>query len=232
MMILIKRIYYSFLRKCLNKKLSRETNSIISSKCILTKSTHLSGFNIIGEVDISDTTIGRHTYIRSGNLSHCRIGNYCSIGKDVVVVSSMHPTKYVSTHPAFYNSQSNLLYRFDTKVDFEEKLLTNDGIACDIENDVWIGDHVLIKGGIKIHTGAIVGMGSVVTKDVPPYAIVAGNPAKIIRLRFDETTIAKLLSTEWWNMTEEALSNYASDFFDATFLFGTFTMRKITYDIV
>ena len=78
-----------------------------------------------------------------------------------------------------------------------------------IENDVWIGNNVLIKGGVTIGNGAIIAMGSVVTKDVPPYAIVGGVPAKIIRYRFSENDIKKLLDFKWWNQNDSWLKeNY------------------------
>jgi len=74
-----------------------------------------------------------------------------------------------------------------------------------IENDVWIGSYSKIIGGVHIHTGAVIGAGSVVTKDVPPYAIVAGCPARIIRYRFPEEKIEKLLQSEWWNYSDTEL---------------------------
>ena len=77
-----------------------------------------------------------------------------------------------------------------------------------IGNDVWIGRNVIIISGVKIGDGSVIGAGSVVTKDVPPYAIAAGNPAKIVRMRFDEETIKKLLKIEWWNWSlERVLAN-------------------------
>ena len=80
-----------------------------------------------------------------------------------------------------------------------------------IGNDVWIGKRAIIKAGVKIGDGAVVGAGAVVTKDVPPYAIVAGVPAKIIKYRFDEDTIAQLLKTKWWNLSDEELEKRAGN---------------------
>jgi len=74
-----------------------------------------------------------------------------------------------------------------------------------IGHDVWIGQYALIKQGITVGTGAVIGMGSVVTKDVKPYTLVAGSPAKIIKKRFDDKTILGLLKSEWWNFSEKQL---------------------------
>ncbi|EJT6167524.1 CatB-related O-acetyltransferase [Clostridium perfringens] len=81
-----------------------------------------------------------------------------------------------------------------------------------IENDVWIGANTLIKSGVKIGNGAIIGMGSVVTKNVPPYEIWAGNPAKCIRKRFDDDIIEKLLLIKWWEYSEEKLTKESENF--------------------
>jgi serine acetyltransferase len=83
-----------------------------------------------------------------------------------------------------------------------------------IGNDVWIGDSALIKAGVVIGDGSVIGMGSVVTRDVPPYAIAAGNPARIIRMRFSEDVIAALLQWQWWLLEDEELRRVAAGFDD------------------
>ena len=83
-----------------------------------------------------------------------------------------------------------------------------------IGNDVWIGQNVIVKQGVSIGTGAVIGMGSIVTKNVEPYSIVAGCPAKEIRKRFDEITVKKLLESNWWNYKDEDLFKYAKFFND------------------
>ena len=119
------------------------------------------------------------------------IGKYVSIAENVCIgIGNEHPTNFVST--------SNSLNDYN-------KFYYSKRKPCIIGNDVWIGRNAIIKNGTNIGTGSIIGMGSVVTKDVPPYAIVGGNPAKIIRYRFDEITIKKLIDSQWWNLKHEDL---------------------------
>lgn len=158
---------------------------------------------------IVNTSFGRYSYCGYNcTLINCDIGRFCSISDNVVVGMGNHPLDWTSTSPAFYHGKesipknlANLNYNFAAK-------------RTVIGNDVWIGTHVLIKGGIKIGTGAVIGMGSVVTKDVEPYTIVAGNPAKVIRKRFSDDEINKLLSSNWWEADVSVLkkvSQYADE---------------------
>jgi len=118
---------------------------------------------------------------------YVEIGNYCSIARDLVLLLSMaHNYKYITTSPS-------LFYPHEYYGDIV------------IGNDVWIGERVIIKGGVKIGDGAVVGAGSVVTKDVDPYTIVAGNPAKPIKKRFNDGVIEMLLKLRWWDLPFEEL---------------------------
>ena len=110
-----------------------------------------------------------------------------------------HPTNLVSTSPVFLSGRNYLKKNFSS-VAYEDCPLTTIG------NDVWIGAHAQIKSGITIGTGSIVAAGAVVTKDVPPYAIVGGVPAKIIRYRFPEETVEKLLKSEWWKLSDKEIA--------------------------
>jgi acetyltransferase-like isoleucine patch superfamily enzyme len=155
--------------------------------------------------------MGYASYIGfSSEFSNCKIGRYCSIGNHVRVVSATHPTDMVSTYPAFYSDTYRVSYVKKSK--FVEHIATDDGYECVMGNDVWVGDNVLIKGGIKIGDGAIVAMGSVVLHDIPSYTIVAGIPAKEIRKRFDDVVVEELEKIKWWDKPIDWIEKYAEDF--------------------
>ena len=118
------------------------------------------------------------------------VGNFSSIGKNVSIGLTQHPTNWLSSHIFQYIPDKNL-----SGVELQEWQSSK---PVHIGNDVWIGSYAIIMDGVKVNDGAIIAAGAVVTKDVPPYAIVGGVPAKIIRYRFDEKTIQRLLKTQWW----------------------------------
>lgn len=152
--------------------------------------------------------VGKYTYI-STNCIICKtkIGNYCSIAGNCIVSAGKHPVNMVSTSPVFYASKNNLNKCFNVAefTEFDETV---------IGNDVWIGVNAFIKGGISIGDGAIIGAYSVVTKDVEPYTIVAGNPARVIRKRFDDAVIEALQKSKWWELDEIELQKKAKYFAD------------------
>lgn len=152
------------------------------------------GYNKIGKRTYIKGHIGAYTYIGDDCTIYGTVGKFTSISNNVRVIPALHPVDLVSTSPCFYSKakQNNVSFYKNDKEYIDEKMVT-------IGNDVWIGDTVLIKGGVTIGDGAIIGMGSVVTKDVEPYTIVGGAPAKVIRKRFDDDTIKKLHKSQWWN---------------------------------
>jgi acetyltransferase-like isoleucine patch superfamily enzyme len=137
-------------------------------------------------------------------IYNCRIGSFTSIGNNVVIGGGRHPMEWVSMSPVFYNGRDSIKKKF-SKYDRSQYKITNIG------NDVWIGERVMIKEGISIGDGSVVGMGSIVTKDVAPYAIVAGNPATLVRWRFDELTIKHFLEIQWWKFSDELLEEYSKN---------------------
>lgn len=153
-------------------------------------------------------SIGYGTYGGCWNNSslwwqNIRIGNYCSFAQNITAMTSNHRINWFSTHPCIANPiYGSILYN-GYPADGEEHKL-------EVMNDVWIGCNVTILSGCKkIGNGAVVGAGSVVTHDVPPYAIVAGNPARVLRYRFDAETIMQLEESQWWNKKIEELREIA-----------------------
>lgn len=135
----------------------------------------------------------------------CDIGAFCSIANNVRIGSGRHPVEWVSTSPVFSSNKDSVKKKFSHHIKSSDK-------RTSIGNDVWIGESALIKAGVSIGDGAVIGMGSVVTNDVPSYAIVAGCPARILRNRFDDNIIAKLSKIKWWAFDETRLVKYAQFF--------------------
>lgn len=134
--------------------------------------------------------------------AYTKIGRYCSFADGVCVFNRNHPIKFKSTHPFFFN----LLFGY---VD-EQKIPMNRLV---VGNDVWVGQNAIILPNVKrIGDGAVIGAGAIVTKDVPDFAVVSGNPAKVVKYRFSEETIGKIKTSEWWNKDIEELKENLDDF--------------------
>lgn len=131
-----------------------------------------------------------------------RIGNYCSIGPNVMfVLSSEHPLNHISTFP------------FKVKCLHQEYEATSKGDIV-IDDDVWIGCNVTIMSGVHIGQGAVIAAGAIVTKNVPPYAIVAGNPARVIRYRFAEDIIEELMKIDYGKIDKKFVEDHLDDFYE------------------
>lgn len=137
----------------------------------------------------------------------CEVGAFCSIASRVAVGGSRHPMEYVSTSPVFLDHRDSV----KTKFSHHHYVWRPKTI---IGHDVWIGENVMVKGGVSIGHGAVIGMGSVVTRDVQPYAVVAGNPARLIRMRFRAEIVEALLEMQWWDWSDEELRRIAPEFQD------------------
>lgn len=157
---------------------------------------------------IVSSTLRRHSFCGYDcQIINCDVGSFTSIANHVVIGGGTHPIDWVGMSPVFYEGRDSVKAKFS-----EHKRPCPPRTV--VGNDVWIGEKVLIKAGVIIGDGAVVGMGSVVTKDVEAYSIVAGSPAKTIKMRFDNETIKLLLELKWWEWEETKIREYAKFFND------------------
>jgi acetyltransferase-like isoleucine patch superfamily enzyme len=149
---------------------------------------------------IFNSIIDSYTYVGPRSEIICTdMGKFCSIANNVKIGLANHNMKGISTSPIFFSNKNATGYKWTSINNFEE---FNRVI---IGNDVWIGTSVIIMGGVNIGNGAVIGAGSIVTKDIPDYAIAVGIPARVIKYRFDIPVIEKLLEIKWWDMPESKL---------------------------
>lgn len=157
--------------------------------------------NVVVNSSLNNCKIDDYSYVGSdSNINNCIIKKFTSIGPNVKIGLGEHPSRdFLTTHPTFY-SDNKPFKTFADKTYFKEYSYTTIG------NDVWIGANSVIKGGVVIGDGAIIASGSVVTKDVDPYSILGGVPAKHIRYRFSDSDLKKIKQFEWWDADFEFLS--------------------------
>jgi len=143
-------------------------------------------------------------FVRPSAEARVALGAVCAIGADALLFSQAdHPMHPANTFPL----RTLLLRPEGGNVD----AVTGGGVS--IGNDVWVGARAIILSGVTVGDGAVIGAGAVVTRSVPPYAIVAGNPARLLRYRFDETTIAALLEVRWWDWPDSKIAEREEVFY-------------------
>lgn len=188
MKIFIKKIIHS---TCLQLLYCRHKCKIYSWQVAYQaiKGSHI---NVQSETQIDKfSSVGSYTYVgRFCNITASRVGRYVSIANNVLIGQGGHDLDRISTSSIFYNDPWNTLTQR----------------KCIIESDVWIGVDVIVLRGVTIGVGAVVGANSVVTKDVPPYAIVAGSPARILRYRFSNEKIIEVIASAWWKKDPDEAS--------------------------
>jgi len=155
---------------------------------------HLVRTEIRGNIEV-----GSYSFMRGGRLCG-NVGNYCSIAPDVAIGDGEHPLSWLSSHPFQYGRSAFSDWEGAQEFTTPKRLpLDIAKRAPNIGHDVWIGTKAVILRGVNIGNGAVIAAGSVVTKDVPPYAIVGGVPARIIKMRFVDSTIEELTNSQWWD---------------------------------
>ena len=173
---------------------NNKSNSLKIGYLSMVYNVKFGNYNTIYDgVNISNCVLGNYVYITNNTtIANAQIGSFCSIGPNISVGLPMHPINYISTFPAFFSVRKQCQITFTEKNHFKERG------SVKIGNDVWIGSNAIILDNIQIGDGAIIAAGAVVTKDVPPYAIVGGVPAKVIKYRFNNELIQALLELKWW----------------------------------
>ncbi len=215
---LVRRICRKLRRLYENQLIKKHRNVFLGSRTVL-DGTEFEGMNTVGSnVILVRSHLGYASYVATeSELADTHIGRFTCIGPNVKVIFGRHPTRgFVSIHPAFFSRRKQVPFTYARKQLFEEtvKPIKDGKYSVVIGNDVWIGYGCSLMEGVTVGDGAIVAAGAVVNKDVAPYAIVGGVPARIIRYRFGEVERNQLLRFRWWEKEESWIrknSTYFSD---------------------
>ena len=172
------------------------------------------GKNKLGDYTVFlNSSMGYASYVSDHSfIKNTIIGKYTCIANEVMTVAGNHPLSFASIHPAFYSTGYSFSYVKENRFEDFRYLDPERQISIVIGNDVWIGARATILEGIRIGDGAVVAAGAVVTKDIAPYTIVGGVPARVIKYRFDEETINKLMEIKWWDKDVSWISSHSGLF--------------------
>ena len=163
--------------------------------------------------------IGLYSYIADS-----QVGRYCSLASRVSIGAFNHPTNWLSSHEFSFRDTSSIWG--ESSIEGGHNLLQSGKIETISGNDVWVGDNVVVLRGVNVGDGAILGASSIVTQDVPPYAIVVGNPGRVVRFRFHANVIEQLLSLKWWEWDMSDLKGL--DFSDIHTTLEKLQQRRMT----
>jgi acetyltransferase-like isoleucine patch superfamily enzyme len=195
---------FAYLRSAFSLK--RFKNKNVSIFALWDKESCFTDFSEIRRFSkLISSSVGKYSRVNPGCiLFHTQVGNFTAIGRNTNIGLGQHPTNYISTQNIFYK-KNNLNNKWVSEINFPRKITI-------IGNDVWVGINVIIMDGVKIGDGAVIGAGSIVTKDIPPYAIAVGVPAKVVKYRFTDEVIVELLRIKWWSFSDDQISKFVEIF--------------------
>lgn len=213
---IIMRLFGCAIKRVLFRLKYLNRNVIIQPKADIIRGTKFEGYNFIGSNSKFKGIIGYGSYIGDNCNINANVGRFSCIAAGTHTINGFHPTKdYVSVHPAFFSDKHKQLLTFGINTGYKEfRYVNDDGIWVEIGNDVWIGTNSLILSGIRIGDGAVIAAGAVVVKDIEPYAIYGGVPARKIGQRFSDEIIRELMAIKWWDMSLEWIKENATLFSD------------------
>jgi len=155
-----------------------------------------------------DSAMGRHSFCGYDcDIVGAEIGNFTSIANNVAIGGGRHPIEWAGMSPVFYAGRDSVKAKFSNFERIPPK-------RAYIGSDVWIGYRAIVMQGVTVGDGAVIGAGAIVTRDVLPYEIVAGAPARHIRYRFDEPMRSALLDSRWWDLDDAIIEQCASEIRD------------------
>ncbi len=212
-------LYVTFKKNRLLKKYKKK--SLLIENFASINNSEIGKYIYLGSgVKLNNSVIGDHSYVNSNTIiNNTVIGKFCSIASYVKFGLGSHPTHLISTHPSFYSNK----HVFKT---FADKMYFTKDNKITVGNDVWIGESVTIMGGVTIGDGAIIATGAIVTKDVTPYEVVGGVPAKHIKFRFDEKLIEQIRITKWWDKDEKWFEENYKLFLDQEIFLNFFNIKN------
>ena len=202
-LVFVKGLLFDFFtairkRYCLSTLISNNPTCIFYSSSEILNSKFGNYVVIFDKNLVFNCKIDSYSYIQVGSrVFNCEVGKFCSIASSVTIAPGIHDLYKVTTHPALIQKSTPLpkVYAKGDNISGFQKVY--------IGNDVWIGEKAVILDGIKVGNGAVIAAGAVVVKDVDPYSVVGGVPARHIKYRFDEETISMIQNSEWWNYSEK-----------------------------